>query len=259
VKLPKLWRRKNAAGKFIGNYFISRDGDINLGTSDANEATKRRLEAVQRGKRNFVDEVDEAADAIEGIEPGEGSPESTPAGGSTPPPAPAAAPPLQPDAVIPPRPPQLALPPAPATDAAAEAQATNEAADEVDDQAHDAGAGGAAAPGFPPNVLDGFLEQGASVIVDLQLELQAAVIRKRFKRAPERIPDDSPVRKMAAEAWVAQLKIWFPADTMLPPWAMALLLPIMCVPQQLANATPIKDEEPQPQDASGVEAEKAAA
>lgn len=259
MKLPKLWRRRKAGGKFVGSFYVTIAGDdINLGTSDANEATSRRLEAVRKGKRNFVDEVDEAAAATEGIEPGDGSQEQPPlfpAGGSTPPPAPAA--PLLPDAVIPPPAAPRALPPMPAaTDAAAEAQATNDAAGEVDDQAPDAGAGAAGGPQFAPEVLDGFLEQGAMVIVDLQLELQAAVIRKKAKRNPDPIPEDSPVRKMAAAAWVAQLKIWFPADTMLPPWVMALMLPVMCIPQQLANATPIRTETPAD---GGVSPEKAAA
>lgn len=253
MKLPKLWRKKNAAGKFVGSYHVKVAGvDVNLGTSDANEATRRRLEAVRNRRRNFVDEIDEAADATETAE-------------SAPPPAPAAAAaadapaapaaPAQPDGYIPPPQPQLALPAAGA-DAHAEAEATNDAAAE-DGDADDQAEGGA--PQIPPDVLDQFLRQGALVLVDLQLELQAAGIRKWRKKQPLPIPESSPVRQLAAEAWCAQLKVWFPADMMLAPWALALILPALCIPVQLATAVDLPKEDQKPEAASADAPAEAAA
>lgn len=242
MKLPKMYRKKRADGRHTGSWRAAVKGDdVNLGTSDANEARKRLLEAVRRGRRNFVDELDEAADGLESTD--EGAAAAAAAVRGTAPqvdtaPAAAAAPPVvKPDAVIPPRAAPLQLPPVAAADARAEAEATNEAAAETADAAD---AGGAAP--LPPDVLDSFLEQGGLVIVDLQLELQAALIRKRTGKQPKRIPDESPIRSMAAAAWSAQLKIWFPGDKMLPPWAMALILPAMCLPQQFATAEPIKED-----------------
>jgi hypothetical protein len=97
----------------------------------------------------------------------------------------------------------------------------------------------------PPDVLDGFLRNGAAMIVDMQLGLQAALIRRYTGRKAGPIPPDAAMRAMAAEAWVAQLKIWLPADTSLPPWALAIVLPAMAIPMQVATSTEIPpDEQP---------------
>jgi hypothetical protein len=60
-RAPKLFRRKKA-GKQVGNWFVTvRDVPVNLGTKDAGLAMKRRGDAL-KGTRNFVDDVDAAAD-----------------------------------------------------------------------------------------------------------------------------------------------------------------------------------------------------
>jgi hypothetical protein len=241
MKLPRLWRKKNAAGKFVGSYRITWKGqEINLGTSDANDANARRLEAVRRGRRNFIDEIDEAAAASEpsgdpppAAAPAAPAPAVAPAAPPPAPPAALAAAPVRPDGYLPP----------PSTDAQAEAEATNEAAaegDQVDDDA-------AAAQEMPisDDVLDGMLETGAMLIVDLQLGMQALAIRKGLKVEPGVIPPEHPARSQAAKAWVAQLKIWFPSAVAMPPWAWALLIPAGCAVQQLATATPLKKDGPE--------------
>lgn len=51
----------------MGSYHITlRGDDINLGTSDANEATARRRQAVQNGRRNFTDDLAVTAQLEEG-------------------------------------------------------------------------------------------------------------------------------------------------------------------------------------------------
>lgn len=255
MKLPALFRKKNAAGRFTGNFRTRVKGtEINLGTSDANEARTRLLEAVRHGRRKFVDELDEAAAATEAIGGADaaagGAAVSGPGGqvDTRPPPVATSAPPLHPDAVIPPPPAApvpLQLPPmSPASDAAAEAAATNEAAAETSDGQADAGAAAAAAAGadIPDDVLDGMLEMGALLLVDLQIGMQGAIIRKGLKVEPGKIPPEAPQRSAAAKAWVQQLKIWFPSAVAMPPWAWALLIPATCAVQQITTATPLKKQ-----------------
>lgn len=256
MKLPRMWRKKNASGKPTGSWRARVAGDeVNLGTSDGEEAYKRLLQAVKHGKRNFVDELDEAAAALDELS-GEGEGPTgahTPGGGgATPPPATAApaaaAAGITPDAVIPPA---RQLEAAPATsdeDARAEAEATNAAAAEAaEETTQDEAAAAAAAVGdIPPEFLDQLLENGALLLVDLQLGLQAAAIRKGLKVEPGAVPPETPARAMAAKAWVAQLKIWFPSTVAMPPWAWALLLPATLSVQQIATATPLKKEDEPP-------------
>jgi len=236
--LPKPYRAKNAAGRFTGSYRVKiNKQEVNLRTSDANEALERAKEAVRRGRRNFVDEIDEAAAAADGdMEQGGDATGSahTPPEGSTPSPAAEQRAPSSPPAPAT----SPALPPMPAADARAEAEATNEAAAEAGDEA--AANDNAQLPNIPPEVVDQMLEMAALMVVDGQLQLQAWCIKKGFKVQAGEIPLE--MRKPAAACWAAQLKIWIPADKMLPPWAMALLLPALCIPVQLATATPLPDE-----------------
>lgn len=85
--------------------------------------------------------------------------------------------------------------------------------------------------------LDAILEPAALVVVDAQLRLQAALVKRYTGKVAAEVPLDSPLRTAAAKAWAVQLRIWFPPDRMLPPWAMALLLPTLAIPAQLAGAT----------------------
>jgi hypothetical protein len=233
MKLPKLWRKKRG-GREVGSYHATVKGDdVNLGTSDAKEAHARLLEAVRKGRRNFGDEVAEAAAALDDVS----EPPAVVAGDGPRAPAPPAAaltlPPAQPDAYIPP-------PPPPAGDADDMAAAAEEVAG-------DAGAG-AAPPEVDPSVLDQLLENAGAMLVEAQLGLQAAIVHRRTGKIAAPVPADSPLRTAAAAAWGAQLKIWFPADVMLPPWAMALILPALAMPAQFAGATePPADQGAQPQ------------
>jgi hypothetical protein len=255
VKLPKLWRKKRGT-KYSGSYYITLDkNDVNLGTSDANEATARRLEAVKKRKRNFRDELDEAAEAMELAEEqeaaaaaddstqGGGIPGQMPAGGSTPPPAPAPAP---------------APAAAPQVDAAAEAAATNEAAAELGGPAND----NAAPPPMDPDVLRGLVEQAAHVLVDAQLSLQGYIVKRSTGEAPPPMPIEvrnaagelvinpatgkpleSP-RAIAARAWAVQFEKWFP-NLNLPEWAIALILTGAYLPAQFAAAMALAEQKKQ--------------
>jgi hypothetical protein len=93
-------------------------------------------------------------------------------------------------------------------------------------------------------VFDAFLLQAGAGIVEVQIRIQAAIVQ-RYAGVEEAgvVPLDSPLRAAAAAAWVAQLKIWFPADVMLPPWAIAVILPAMAIPVQIAGARQRRENE----------------
>ncbi|HYD01787.1 MAG TPA: hypothetical protein VEB22_11225 [Phycisphaerales bacterium] len=244
MRTPTLWRkRRGRGGKYTGNFYVSIKGrDINLGTQDGNEATKRLAEAL-RGRRTWPDDLDEAAAAVDGPPP-----EPPPAAAAVLPPAPASSappdpprPPVQPDQVLPPL-----LPPMSSDEARAEAEATNAAAAAGSEDGGQADAGGGIP--FGSEALDNMIENGALLLVDWQLQLQAAVIRRRLKKEPGQIPEESPARKMAADAWKEQLRRWLPSTAdLLPPWALALAIPALCIPMQVMTATDLPKENGQEQ------------
>jgi hypothetical protein len=243
--MPRMWRKRNKAGRQVGNWLAKVAGDeVNLGTKDAELATRHLREALD-GRRDFHDEIDEAAAALPDTtaEAPAAAPAAPAAAPAASPAAPAAAPPASSasPAALPP------IPPVDPQDFADTAAAADEAAGAGSDEASSADPPD---PGMSPDVLDGFLRNGAALIVDAQLGLQAALVRRYTGRKAGPIPPDSAARGAAAEAWVAQLKIWFPADTMLPPWAMALLIPAMCIPVQVATSTEIPEDEKTPDEAA---------
>jgi hypothetical protein len=218
-KLPKLWRKKKG-GRLAGNYFISIDGrDVNLGTSDANEAEKRRAAAVKNRRRNFPDELNELALADEqeaarvadessqgGTVPG-GAHNPDP-GGATPPPAtnPAPAAPA-------------ALPPMPSTsDAQAEAAATAAAAAET--------TGGPAAGDAPidPDAVQITNEDLAKLGIEAQVALAAWRARSRVYQGfiPPPLPPEA--RAPLTEQW-QKIITYANLGAVLPPWVTGLVIP----------------------------------
>jgi hypothetical protein len=240
MKLPKMYRKKRG-GRYVGSWRVMIDGsEVNLGTSDAEAARPRLRQAVQHGKRRFDDEAELAAD-LEGAREDEAPAEMHPPPSTS----------FEIGSVVAPPPP--APPPPPPADPAPELPAPSQDAGDAEDMA---AAAADVAAGSPANdnaaaavlpidnsVLDGMLEQGGAVIVDLQLALQAYAIKRGTGLVAGAIPPDSKLRTDAAKAWVQQLKIWFPSTTALPPWAVALILPAMALPAQLAGARPPTKEE----------------
>jgi hypothetical protein len=242
VKLPKLTRKRGPKGKFTGSYLVKVNGrQVNLRTTilDGPDGAIERSKQAKAGRTEFRSDADLAAELLETVPPP--APTLVPPSPASPmgvvppaPPAAPAAPPVAPDSVLPPPRPLLAAVP---DDAAAEAAATSAAAAETAGSSEQDAGGAADAPPMDPDVLEQFLTQGAEVIVDAQLAIQAAIIKKRTGKIAAPVPPESKLRSMAAAAWVAQLKIWFPVDVMLPPWVMAIALPLMAMPAQAAGAT----------------------
>lgn len=232
MKLPKLWRKKRG-GKHYGAWWATLDGhDLNLGNKDARIAERKLRELV-------------AAQAAAATDP------------EIPDPPPAPDPPAVPDPAPAPAPVPAPAPAPPAPDPAsdqAEAEATNEAAAGA---AAASSSAPAAAPDLviPPEALDAMLMTGASALVEVQLELQAWVIKKRTGKIAGKLPPESQLRDLAAQAWVSQFKKWFPDLEFVPPWVLALALPMLAMPLQIANA-----QEPTKTTGSATsEAERAAA
>jgi len=243
AKLPAIWRKRKKGGKYAGNYVTKIKGtEVNLGTKvlEGEDGANARLLQAMNGKCSFRDDVDRAAEMLDRAPPPAPLPAaaavpSTPPPAPVPPAIPAAAPPVVPDAILPsaPRPPALLGPIS--SEAQAEEQATRDAAAET--VGDDAGGAAGDMPEMDPDVLDTMLTQGGELLVDVQLQLQAYIIKRRSGKIAGEIPLDSKIRKMAAAAWVSQLKIWFPADTMVSPWMVAIMVPLMAMPLQMAKAT----------------------
>jgi len=227
--MAKLWRVKRR-GKYIGSWRVTIKGkEINLQTQDANEATRRaRLaakgqwpqeehaaEAVAAAFKPVIADGAANSDRAEssGAE-GDGlpSPSAVAAGGA----------PLIPDV-------------APSSNWAADAGAA--AADEGNPIPPPSSAADGAA--IDPGVLDGMIGNAAVMLVELQLTLQAAAIRRFAKKEAAAVPEDFVLRAPAAKMWEAQLRIWLPKDLPLPPWGAALLMVGVMGSMQYAGAQPI--------------------
>jgi hypothetical protein len=246
MKLPRLFRKKRG-GKYYGNWLASIGGhDVNLGSKDA-ESCRKRLPAAVKGKREWPGDAELAADSMEKSEvAGAAAPETRNAAQGTTPEGAAApsTPVLEPELVSTPG----LLSAAPANDnARAEAEATNAAAAETSPPADDAR--DPEAPTMAPDVIEGFLRQGAEAIVLGQLQLQGWIIKKRFGRIVQPLTGERAQKTIdkAAEAWVAQLDLWFPDIKSCPPWLIAVAAPLMLLPAQLETSVPDPDRKPENQ------------
>jgi len=270
---PQLWR-KNRDGKAYGCWYVTIDKtDVHLNTKSAEIARGRLAEALKGRRKGWPSDAELAARAMD--LPAAGAPTSSQPAPETNAGAPAAAP-VIPDRVFPPEAataapeqPRPALPPVQSEqEARAEADATNAAASETAGEAANDNAGDAE-PAFAlgADAIRGMLSQGAQAIVELQLGLQAWLVFKRTGKIAPPIAPDSPIRKWAADAWVAQFEQWFPDMDQVPPWILAVGLPAMALPVQFMAAQPPPPDQqqnrppgaPAPTEAATAQPEQAAA
>jgi len=232
-----MWRKKRG-GRYVGSWRATvRGEEVNLATKNAEEARIRLREAVQRGRRNFVDDADAAAASMQEEAGGEGGggvedPSVSAAGRSAPavppspppPPPPPAPAPIQPDAYIPP---SSSAPPDDMAAAAAEVGGG------------DAGGAAGSGPGpeaFGPEQLRAVIALGAGELVRLQVYLQGRVAERLAGAEPPPVTMDAGMKDAVTRAWEQQLEIWLPKDLPLAPWMVALALPLLYFPAQLAGA-----------------------
>lgn len=240
--MGKLWRVKRR-GKFIGSFRVTIKGrEINLDTKDATEAL-RRAKLAARGLWPQEQNAAVAVAAAFDSEPPQDAtpPFAVPAGDGASTAGPVAAEPTSRPSIG-----DVGAPLIPDV-----MPSGNWAADAGAAAAEDAGARPAGEPSATPlpNIgLEALIDMGAPLLVDLQLELQAFVIRRwKHREAPQIAP--GPMHKAAGEIWRQQLRIWLPKDIALPPWVLAVgSVAIMgCAQYQLS--TPI---EKKPAGAAGV-------
>jgi hypothetical protein len=225
MKLPKPFRKKGRGGRYTGNWRAKVDGDeVNLGTTDAVAARARLIAAVKHGKRNFVDELDETAAAMELAEQqavaaatDEVSEREMVSGSAGAAPAPAPVPGSTPGA--PPAAAPASSPPAAAPDPVAEAAATAAAAAETVESS--------LAAAEPAND-NANTEPTAEELADLGVKLQvwgAEVyaqhkVYKGFVAPP--LPTDAKA-ELAAQ-WRKIIE-YSGASRALPPWVTGLVIP----------------------------------
>lgn len=268
--VPKPYRRKKR-GRYVGNFRVTVAGeDLNLGTKDANEATRRaRLAAA--GKWPPVEAAAEAAAAA--LDPG---------AAHTPTPEPGPEPPIEPAAPGPPgdgapagaaATPAGAAPTEPLGDAARAA-----AADASADPDAATNAAGAPAPDLDGEIrrvmgdlgVGGsadLFEQGADGIAALLLWLQGKAIELgiewRLKVPEAQVPQigpSEPPRTILRLGVKAQAMRWFPnLLDQVQPW-MAIVVGLgLAVPAQVLNVKFIVDGRPVTLDEARAAGERAAA
>lgn len=238
MKLPEIWRKRRKDKKEYGNCRATVGGeDINLGTADKHEAREvLRSILIQKAAESSEPDVEDGAADTNGVAAIE-SPGQSPTPSVAPSPAPAA------PVAAASSPPASPAPANDNADARAEAEATNAAAADVA-----AAAAAAAAPDptvellehLPPDAIEGMLLQGGQAIVLGQLMLQGWIIKKRFGRIVQ--PLEGPLAQKtidaASRAWVAQLNVWFPDIKSCPPWLIAVVAPVLLLPEQLRTSLP---------------------
>lgn len=226
MKLPKLWRkRKRPGGAFVGSYYVKVAGDdVNLGTSDANEALERRKQAV-KGKRKFRSDVEGAADELVatlhqaandsggGAAPlGEAAERAgSPLGAPTNPAPSVSAPPPPPELSPPPATPPPELPP-PAGDWHANLESAVAAANVPAEQAE---------PPPPPEVSD---DELAKMAVGFQVWVAAEYARQKVYKGflTPSLPEEA--RQPLTDEW-KKIIAYAGVSAVLPPWVTQLLIP----------------------------------
>lgn len=261
----RLPRRYKKNGKETGSFYLRVGGrDVNLRTKSA-EIALERAKLARKGQRDFKHDDDagavtsvaatvvgtEAAKPAAVVEsPGPAASGSQAQASSPPAPTyptqtgPAALPAIgaPPAAGTPPTreevKPDGYIPPAPGWAAAV------------------AGAAGASsAPDPEPEPMDeefleGLIEQAAALAVELQIMLQAWIVKRRLELNAAPVPesgDGSKGRTIGAKIWKREIRKLMPDDLPLPGWVVApLMIAAYTIPVQLANATPVNNDRPAP-------------
>ncbi len=95
-----------------------------------------------------------------------------------------------------------------------------------------------------PDFLEGMIQQAAALAVELQLMLQAWILKKRADMTAGEVPAEGPKAKsrvIGAKIWEKELRRAIPSDFGLPGWVAApLLVAAYGLPVQIMDGTPIK-------------------
>jgi hypothetical protein len=114
------------------------------------------------------------------------------------------------------------------------------AAAEVAGSGPGAGAGGTEAGVGGDDFVAGLIDQGAEMLVVAQLGLQAMAVKRWAGADPPVVEINPQLKEAAVKAWRAQLEVWLPRDIPLPPWVVAIAVPAIYIPAQVAGARAAK-------------------
>jgi hypothetical protein len=227
VNLPRLWRRKRADGREFGSYHVViKKRRVNLRTSDAEKARRRRLEAW-RGKKDFMDDV-EAAAAV-AVEAFDSAPADLfePRAQS----APTLETPASPAPVVPPPPPVTPMPvppPVPLIGLLPDGYAPPGAAGWQDDASAAAGAASAPEmplPTSPPEVSD---EELAGLGVEGQLWFASMYARQKIWKGFQAPKFPEEAKAELAAPW-KKLIAYANVGAILPAWVTGLVIPVVTI------------------------------
>jgi hypothetical protein len=225
-------RQIKLKGKPVGNHYIVLNGEkINLKTKNYLLARERAIQAVEEGKRDFPEEGQRALSPVSSGNqvPSDWSSDlHAAASGSSPPEFPSESPTprpaVVPDEIYPP----TALP-------------------SIEPPTVENAPGDAPRPedftNLPPDMLDAMLQTAAEMLVQLQLDGQAFLIRKMAKREAGILEPNDGTRVGAIKIWKGYLQTAVPSNVPLPPYLVApLLILAFGATEQLAKSSPLKDE-----------------
>lgn len=242
--VPKL-RRVKVNGKEVGTWYIVLDGKkVRMETTDYMLARDRAKEATETGRREFPREDRNPVKALppmptNGVKHFPQESPSKPAnwaddiasavsGGPMPEPPKED---VKPDGYYPPG---SVLPPIEKPSAA---NAPGDAPKPDDDSTT-----------LPPEMLEELLETAASMLVQMQLDAQAYLIRRMAKREPAVLDERNETRIGATKIWKDYLKTAVPANVPLPPYLVApLLIVSFGATEQIAKSTPLEKKDVKPQ------------
>lgn len=262
-RLPR--RHKNKAGKETGSFFLTIGSkEVNLWTQDAGKALER-AKLARKGERNFPKDDDAGAVTsvaatvvgTEAAKPADVVESPVPAASGSQVQASSPPAPTYPTHTGPAALPAIGAPPTPGTPPTREEVKPDgyipPAPGWAAAVAGAAGASGAPDPEPEPmdeEFLEGLIEQAAALAVELQLMLQAWIVKRRLELNAAPVPesgDGSKGRTIGVKIWKKEIRKMMPDDLPLPGWVVApLMIAAYTIPVQLANATPINNDRPAP-------------
>lgn len=236
--IPKLWRQRNKDGKEVGSWYIHiNKKPINLRSQDYMKARERAREAFYNGKRDFSDDRYVELPALPPMETAQPKIETPRAatGDWTADVVSAAGAGIRPDDVFTPggapeaeRP--KAEPILPQNPFAPSNDNTSKETPKVDGTTF-----------LSPEMIEGFINQAAATMVELQLALQDWVAARWLKIEMGPVPLSHGSRKISEQIWHQAIREMVPENIPLPAWLVAPIATIMLtMPVQLEGAKPLK-------------------
>lgn len=243
--VPTL-RQTKIKGKAVGGFYIMLQGEkINLETKDYFIARERAKECVDTGRKSFPPRDRNPLPALppmtepRKLSPGKSQSDGVPTDWASD--LKAATDGAEPNPTVEENPSSDRIPDAPVSpDGYYSPEAT---LPPITPPTPENAPGDAPKPEFtelPPEMMNELLDTASMLLVQLQLDAQAFLIRKMVKREPGVLTNDNETRKGAVAIWKKYLSTSFPANIPLPPYLVApLIIVSFGATEQIAKSTPL--------------------